>query len=321
MEHPRSIFGPLLLIAVGAIWLLVKSGAIPAANLWALAHIWPYLLIAAGLGIILRPYWRYTSVVLDVIVIGGAVLAIYYAPKLGWANPTLIYQFGEADFFVGPSEAGSGRVITETRKASNFDSIEVSYPAKVFVSQGSSESIKIEAEDNLLPGLMTEVRNDTLKIYYKAEKDKRVNPTRLVKITIVVKELKEVNFESAGELTIEGIETDDLNVSVSGAGNLELNEITARNLVVDLSGAGSMTASGNSDDLRVIISGFGSYDGKDLHSKTAAVNLSGAGSATVWADKELDVQISGAGSVDYYGTAHVTKQVSGLGGVNHVGDK
>src|SRR4030095_11376415 len=85
MEHPRSLFGPLLLIAVGAVWLLIKSGNIPAANLWALTHIWPYLLIAAGLGIILRPYWRYTSVFLAVIIIGGAILAILYAPRLGWA--------------------------------------------------------------------------------------------------------------------------------------------------------------------------------------------------------------------------------------------
>ena len=62
MEHRRSIFGPLLLIAAGTIWLLVKSGNIPASNLWALSHVWPFLLIAAGIGIILRPYWRFTSI-------------------------------------------------------------------------------------------------------------------------------------------------------------------------------------------------------------------------------------------------------------------
>ena len=81
MEQRRSLFGPLLLIAAGVIWLLVKSGTIPAANLWALTHIWPFLLIAAGLGIILRSYWKYTSIVLDVLIIGRAILAILYAPQ------------------------------------------------------------------------------------------------------------------------------------------------------------------------------------------------------------------------------------------------
>ena len=321
MEHRRSIFGPLLLITAGAIWLLVQSGRIPAANLWALTHIWPFLLIAAGLGIILRPYWSYTSLVLDVLVLGGTVLAIYFAPQLGWANPTMFYMMGNNDFFVGPSEAGSGKMVTESRKASNFDSIEVSYPAQVFISQGSSESVKIEADDNLLPGLRTEVDNDTLKIYYRVENGKHVNPTRAVKITIVVKELKELHFESAGELTLDGIETDDLEVSVSGAGNLMLNEISVNSLAVSLSGAGNVSASGSAEALSLAISGVGKFDGQDLHSQVADANLSGVGSATVWVDDELDAVISGAGSVNYYGAADVTEQVGGLGSVNHVGDK
>jgi len=103
MSQPRSLFGPLLLIAAGAIWLLTKSGNIPTSNLWALTHIWPYVLIAAGIGLILRAYWKYASVLLDVIIIGGAVLAIVYAPKLGWDNPSMnaIYFDGN-DLYVGP---------------------------------------------------------------------------------------------------------------------------------------------------------------------------------------------------------------------------
>lgn len=321
MEYPRSIFWPLLLIAAGAMWLLVKSGNLPAGNLWALTHIWPFLLIAAGVGLILRPYWRYSSVFLDVIVIGGAILAIYNAPRLGWANPNMVFAIGDNDFYVGPTERGSREVISQAREVSGFDSIEVSYPAEVFISQGSSESVTIEADDNFLPGLKTEVRNNMLRIYYKVQDSKHVIPSKPVKITIVVKQLKDVNFESAGELTLSGIESDDLSVSVSGAGNLELEKISARNLSVVLSGAGSMTASGTTDDLHVVISGFGSFDGKDMHSQTADVNLSGAGSATMWVDDELDAQISGAGSIDYYGAAAVRKNVSGVGGVNHVGNK
>jgi len=321
MAQPKSIFGPLLLIAIGAVWLLVKTGSIPSENLWALTHIWPFLLIAAGLGIILRPYWRYTSVFLDVIIIGGAILAIYYAPRLGWANPSMIYAWGDSDFYVGPTEPGSGKVITQPREVSNFDSIEINYPAQVVVSQGSSESVKVEADDNFLPGLKTEVRGDTLEIFYKVEDGKHVRPTKPVKITIVVKDLENVNFDGAGELTINGLETDELNVSTSGAGNLELNEITVENLSVSLSGAGNVSASGEAESLDLIISGVGKFDGKDLHSQSVSANLSGVGSATVWVDDELDAEISGAGSVNYYGSADVTRQVSGIGSVNHIANK
>src|SRR5687768_9280202 len=119
MEQKRSLFGPLLLIAAGVIWLLVKSGMVPSANLWALSHIWPFLLIAAGLGIILRPYWQYTSIALDVLIVGGAVLAILFAPQLGWARPSMLAMFNDGDSFIGPGERGSGNVITEIRDVSD----------------------------------------------------------------------------------------------------------------------------------------------------------------------------------------------------------
>ena len=321
MEHRRSLFGPLLLIAAGVVWLLVKSGTIPAANLWALTHIWPFLLIAAGLGIILRSYWKYTSLVLDVLIIGGAVLAILYAPQLGWTNPSIFTMFNNSEPFIGPGERGSGNVISQTREVSGFEAVSVAYPAQVLIKQGNAESLKIEADDNLLPNLKTQVKNGTLEIFYKRENGKHVNPTKTVKITIVVKDLKNVDFTSAGELTVENLKTDTLDVSLSGAGNMKLDKILVKALSVSLSGAGSSTASGTADDLNLTISGFGDFKGADLHSKDAQVDISGAGSATVWADNDLNAQISGAGSVSYYGSASVTKQVSGVGGVNHIGNK
>lgn len=321
MEQKRSIFGPLLLITAGVIWLLVSQGSIPSENLWALTCIWPYLLIAAGLGLILRIYWSYASIFVDILIIGGAVLAIVFAPQLGWNSPYMFGMYSGDGFYIGPGEPGSGNVITETRNVGEFTAIEVDYPAQVTVTQGDQVSVKVEAEDNVLPGLKTQIRGDTLAIFYKVEDGKRVNPRKTVRISIVVKDLKDVEFNSAGELILEGITADDLDVAISGAGNVRLNGITVKNLAVALSGAGNATAFGTAENLKLIISGFGSFNGGDLHSKTAAVTLSGAGSVTTWADEKLDALISGAGSVNYYGAADVTKNISGAGNVKHLGNK
>ena len=321
MVQKRSLFGPLLLMAIGTVWLLVKSSSVPVANLWALTHIWPFLLIAAGIGLIVRPYWSYSSIVMDVLIVGGLVLSILYAPQLGWANPSMISLIGDSDLYIGPGEPGSGKVITQTREAFNFHAIEVNYPAKVFVKQGNTESVKIEAEDNLMPNLRTEVKNGALEIFYKKTDDRHINPTKTVIITITVKDLDEVIFASAGELTINNLETNNLAVALNGAGNLQLKDINIKNLGVNLSGAGSMTASGTINALDLNISGFGDFKGADLHGKTAQVNISGAGSASVWMDDELDTNISGAGSVNYFGAPHVTKQINGLGSVSPSGDK
>jgi hypothetical protein len=311
----------LLLVAAGVVWLLIKAGTIPSSNLWALTHIWPYLLIAAGLGIILRPYWRYTSLLLDVIIIGGAVLAILYAPQLGWTNPSIITFMQNGEGLFGAGERGSGNIITETRELDDFRAIEVDYPAQVFISQGDTQSLELEADDDFLPGLKTEVRNGTLEIFYRSEDGKRVNPTKTVKITVVVQDLTEVQFSSAGELTIDQLETDNLQVALTGAGNVHLVDILVQHLSMNLSGAGSTTASGRADNFDVDISGFGDFKGAELHGQEANVKISGAGSATVWVDNELDAEVSGAGSVNYYGTASVTRQINGVGSIKHLGNK
>ena len=321
MQQVKSLFWPLFLIAAGVVWLLVQSRTIPSENLWALTHIWPFLLIAAGLGIILRPYWQYSSVVLDILLIGGAVLAVLFAPQLGWSGPSMFFFGREGDMFIGPGERGSGNVISQTREVSGFDAVSVEYPATVLIEQGESESVKIEAEDNLMPNLKIEVRNSRLEIFYRRENGKHVNPTKTVKITIRVKDLSDVEFSSAGEVVIEKLKTDNLDVSMSGAGDLKLNGLQVEGLSVSLSGAGSTTASGTADRIDLSISGLGDFDGADLHGQDANVSISGAGSAIVWVDNDLNAEVSGAGSVDYYGSPSVTRQISGVGNIRHKGDK
>jgi hypothetical protein len=258
---------------------------------------------------------------MDIVVIGGVVLAIVYASQLGWARPPQMWAFSGDEFFIGPAERGSGNVLSEAREVSDFHAIEVDYPAQVLVKQGRTASLKIEAEDNVLPRLRTQVRNGVLEISYRRQDGTYVNPTEPVRITVVVKELDDVEFTSAGELVIQDIKSDELDVSLSGAGNLELNDIQVKDLHVSLSGAGSTTASGTADKLDMNISGFGDFKGADLHSQNALVDISGAGSATVWVDDDLTAQISGAGSIDYYGSPSVSRQISGVGGVKHLGDK
>jgi hypothetical protein len=310
------------LIAAGTIWLLVKSGNIPSANLWAVTHVWPFLLIAAGVGIILRPFWKFTGLFLDIVIIGGLAAAIIFAPKFGWATPTLgfvTWNGNSASFAFG--EPGSGVVKSQTREVSDFHAIEIDYPAQVVITQGKAVSVKVEADDNLLPGLFTQVQNGTLKIFYNPQGEKPVNPTKVVMVTIVVKNLDDVQFSSAGEVTINGLKTDQLNLELDGAGKVTLNDIAAKSLKLGLSGAGSLNAAGTADNLDINISGFGGFDGKDLHSQTASVNISGAGSATVWVDETLDANVSGAGSVNYYGSPSVTKDVNGVGSVSSQGSK
>lgn len=311
-----SLFFPLTLIAAGFIWIAISMGRIPAENLWALANFWPFLLISAGLGLILRSFWSGSRLLVDVLIVGGAVLAIVFAPQLGWTKPQWNIA-GGINFAGGVS--GSGKVITTTRELSSFDSISISYPVEVLIQQGKSGLIKIEAEDNLIPQLSTAVDDGTLRINNKiSDWTDRVRPTKQVRLTITVKDLKELDFSSAGGIRIEKLTTDSLSVRISGAGQLVIDELQASTLECSLSGAGGVSANGAADHLVLRLSGVGSFDGTSLTALDADVRLSGVGSATVNVKDDLTAQVSGLGSVRYYGDPQVHPKVSGLGSVNKV---
>jgi energy-converting hydrogenase Eha subunit A len=317
MKEHRSIFWPLTLIAAGVLWLMVVMKVIPAANLWALTHIWPYVLIALGMGLILRTLWKPLGVVISTLIVVGAMAAVFYAPQLGWAGAP---AWG-IDNSINGAIPGSGVMARETRETEGFDSISIRFPAKVTISQGSKESVIVEAEDNLLPQLATDVRSGTLFIKNNETNwAKRVDPRETVKITIVVKNLKEISFSSAGSLVVENLESDELRLSISGAGEVTLSGLRVGKLDVSLSGAGTILADGKVEDVNVSISGLGSFEGKGLSSQVATVDISGAGSATLRVEKELTARVSGAGSINYYGDPAVRQHISGAGSVKKAGD-
>jgi hypothetical protein len=315
----RSLFFPLALIAAGSIWILIGMGRIPSENLWALARFWPFLLIAAGIGLILRSYWAPAQIVMDVLVVGGAVLAILYAPQLGWTSPQWGWGMGVGSMYEGGAP-GSGKIVSQMREVSGFQAISLEYPADVTIQQGASESVKLEGDDNLLPQLSTQVAAGTLTIRNSEPSwNRRVNPKKSVRITITVKDLHEIDFSSAGDMRVTNLETDALNISLSGAGHLTIDKLSTRRLECNLSGAGSFNANGVADKLSLNISGVGSFDGAALTGSSADVHLSGVGSATVHPKDALSAEVSGVGSVRYYGNPRVNKQVSGLGTVSQIG--
>jgi len=319
MERKLSLFWPLALIAIGVLWLLVSAERVPVANLWELAQLWPFLLIGAGLSLILRGYWKYAPVAVDVLLVLGAFLVVLFAPRLGWDRPTNMLYFPGDRF--GPGVKGSGHVITETREVHGISSVTISYPGEVVIRQGEAESLTIEAEDNVAADIETNVVNGTLTIEGKRGASTHVWNSQPVRITLVVKDLSELDFDSAGTVRLDGLEGDALAVRMDGAGNLRLNHLQVKTLSVDLSGVGNFEADGAADSLSLRMSGLGNFDAPNLHLGTADVSLDGLGSITVWVDDDLSVDLSGFGSVSYYGAAQLHKTGDGPGNIRFLGSK
>ncbi len=186
---------------------------------------------------------------------------------------------------------GSGNLKTETRDVRGFSSITLSGIGELTFAQSGTESLTIEAEDNLLPLLTSTVADDRLALGIKGS----VQPTKPIHYTVTLK-----NF--AG-------------VEVSGTGNVTGRQIHANAIKVGIGGAGNVTLAGHATDAVVTLSGTGNYDAAELACDAVSVSMSGMGAGVVQAKDSLDVKISGMGKLEYTGDPKVTQSVTGLGTV------
>jgi len=208
---------------------------------------------------------------------------------------------------------------TETREIQDVSAIAINTAGDFILKQGDQESLTIEAPNNFLRNISTDVIGGTLYI----DSDRGIFDSSMQRIvyTITVKNLNEISLSGAGSISMHSLDTDDLSVNLTGAGSIVLNSINAHSLSVLLNSAGSIRVSGTVDSQIIELNGLGSYDAGDLQSRTATISLAGAGSADLWVIEDLDISVSGVGSVSYYGFPTVQQNISGVGSVNSKGNK
>jgi hypothetical protein len=218
----------------------------------------------------------------------------------------------------GSGVPGSGNIQTETRATAAFEAISIEYPgAEIILQPGEEETVEIEADDNLLPQLSTEVLAGRLTIKnIETDWKSSVNPSQPVKITITASDINEIALPApVGNLAVNDLQTDTLKLVLSGGAQVRLNQIQVDLLDSDLSGAGDIQASGTAEEVRLILSGLGNFNAAELKSNQATVELSGMGDATVQVQEELTATLTGAGSIKYFGHPHVERNVTGAGSV------
>ncbi|MBV9454454.1 MAG: DUF2807 domain-containing protein [Rubrobacter sp.] len=184
-------------------------------------------------------------------------------------------------------------VISESRNVSGFKEVELNGAGTLSIQQTGDESLSIEAEEDVIPKINTEVVNNRLIIGPK--------PNTTINTT------KPINYN----LTVNNLDT----LKVEGAGNVEAQDISTDQLAITISGAGDVKMAGRANSQNVEILGSGDYQAGELQSKNTKIHVAGSGSALVKVSEELDAEVSGSGSVEYIGSPTVNKDVSGAGEV------
>jgi hypothetical protein len=210
---------------------------------------------------------------------------------------------------------GSGNVVTETRQVSDFDSVAFSGSGDVIITQGDAEGLTVEAEENLIPYIRTEVRGRTLHIFMKPLEMIIIRPEKPMRFHVAMKQVNGFDISGSGSVYSKSISTNNLDINISGSGEATIDSLTADGLSIDISGSGKSTLKGTVAQEKIVISGSGSCYNADLASKDVAIDVSGSGKTFVAATDKLDINISGSGDVVYTGVPKLTQKISGSGSI------
>jgi len=317
----RDLFWPVLFAGFGVLWLLVNLKHLPFDNLGVLVGLWPALLMAAGLDLLVGRRWPVVGALLGVAASIGLIWMAVNADRfeLETRFPTLM---GWEDVIGGVNMqrmTGSGAIKDETRPVRNFNRIRIEGTGLAQISQGQTDSLTITTDDNLLPYLISEVHSGELRIYVKPGYS--ISPSQQVRYTITVNNLAALDLSGSMQAEMPALKGDKLLLQVSGAGQVKIDDVQLNELDVKISGSGSVSVAGKASDLDLDSSGSASLKAEDLACLHAKVKMSGSGEAMLWVAQTLEARLSGSASVQYYGAPAVTQNTSGSASVQGRGQK
>ncbi len=209
-----------------------------------------------------------------------------------------LFSFGRASskffnfsFSVG-SVKGSGQTASEVRDIAGFHAIDVGGVFEVEITAQKEFGVEVEADDNLLPLIRTEVRNGVLRI----KTERKLSTSNPIRIRISAPDISDLDISGAANITVINVKNSEMNVDSSGASKIKITGETAK-LTVDVSGATKV-------------------DAEKLAVENATVEASGASKVAVQVSGELRTKASGASRVDYSGSpTNVIKRTSGAASV------
>jgi hypothetical protein len=216
---------------------------------------------------------------------------------------------------------GSGKRTTETRQVSGFDKVLLEGSGEIELQQGDKEALSIEADENVLPLIRSEVVNGRLELGFKPNINISLSTSVVYHLT--VKDIHAVTLAGSGKLTSTALKTDNLALSIPGSGEIRITKLDAKQVTPNIAGSGDIVIEdGAADTLNVNLAGSGSLDCGGFKTASVDVTVAGSGNITVWATDSLTGKVLGSGNIRYYGSPAKTEvQTIGSGNIKALGKK
>lgn len=209
----------------------------------------------------------------------------------------------------------NGVIVSEERKLTPYNQVVSNANLDVVLIEGEVGKIKIKASENVLPYILTEVKNEILTIGLKPDNWYQFKHQVLVYVP-VNQSLNKISLIGSGDLSLDfPLNVSQLDCVLKGSGDANLNLI-GKDLTLFLSGSGDIKLKGSAQDIKAEVQGSGDIEAKNFNTETATIRVSGSGEVSLSVQKEVNASVSGSGDITIYGNPQKrNRHISGSGDI------
>jgi hypothetical protein len=208
---------------------------------------------------------------------------------------------------------------TQDRHLTGFSAVNVAGSFDVYITQGLTESVKVDAPSEVIDRIVTEVQGGILKIYTKDNTHFDWNGNKKMIVYVSIKDVNAVSLAGSGDVFFkDGLRAPSLKIKLTGSGDIS-GKVEVKELESSIGGSGDITLSGRAENSTVSVVGSGDFTGNNLVTNNTRVKVAGSGDARVNANDKIDASVVGSGDVHYTGSAkNISSSKAGSGSVSRM---
>ena len=214
---------------------------------------------------------------------------------------------------------GNYHVVSDTLEIGDYDAIELSVGAEIIYRQMSQSEpfLQISTDENIMPALLIQVKNNRLIIESKT--DSILRPSRMI-IYTNSKNLKDICILSSGDVRLENeVNAQEMNIVINGSGDVKADSLFCETLNLKINGSGDIMLAGAANSAKFRISGSGDIFAEKFLIQEVDCRINGSGDISTYVARKLHASINGSGDLQYFGNPEsVVTSINGSGEIQKV---
>ena len=193
---------------------------------------------------------------------------------------------------------GNGNVVTDERTVTeNFTAVKGSAGLDVYLTEGAENKIVVEADENLLDIIETEINNGKLNI----TTTENIGRSKSKKVHVTYKEINKIYASSGADVIGNSvIKSEKITLDASSGSDLEV-EVFAKEVIAETSSGADLNVSGKATLLMASSSSGSAIKARGLLVINCNADASSGADITVNVKEKPSTEATSGGNIKYYG--------------------